>query len=65
VYKLFLLYTAWVGGGWLAFRWVTGAEPEAMERWRWLVGVIAVGAGVGAVAPWRGIGQRERAGLRR
>jgi hypothetical protein len=65
VYRLFLLYTAWVGGGWIVFRVVTGGEPESMESWRWLVGVIAVGAAVGALAPWRGAGQRERAALRR
>jgi len=65
VYKLFLLYTAWVGGGWIVFRMVTGGEAESMESWRWLVGVIAIGAAVGALAPWRGTGQGERAALRR
>lgn len=65
VYKLFLLYTGWVGGGWLLFRTITGGEAEAMERWRGLVGLIAVGAAMGAVAPWRGLGQRERPALRR
>ena len=65
VYRLFLLYTAWVGGGWLVYRMLTGGEAELMESWRWFVGVIVVGAIVGALAPWRGTGQRERAALRR
>lgn len=65
VYKLFLLYTAWVGAGWLLFRGITGGDRDSMERWRGLVGVIALGAAVGAVAPWTGSGQRERGALRR
>ena len=65
VYRLFLLYAAWVGGGWIVFRVITGGDPESMESWRWLVGVIAIGASIGALAPWRGAGQRERAALRK
>jgi hypothetical protein len=65
VYKLFVIYSAWMGGGWTLFRLITGAETEEMERWRGLVGVIGVGAAVGALAPWRGVGERERAALRR
>lgn len=64
VYKLFLIYTAWVGAGWILFRMITGGEVESMEQWRWFVGVVAVGAGVGAIAPWQGIGQKERKALR-
>ena len=65
VYKLFLVYSAWVGGGWVLFRLLTGGDTEAMERWRGLVGVIGLGAIIGAIAPWRGIGERERVSLRR
>jgi hypothetical protein len=65
VYKLFGLYTLWVGGGWILFTWVSGGIEEAMEEWRGLVGVIMVGAVVGGVMPWRGIGERERRGMRK
>ena len=65
VYKLFLLYSAWVGAGWVVFRAVTGGDQEAMERWRALVGLLAVGAAVAALTPWQGIGQRDREALRK
>ena len=65
VYKLFLAYTTWVGGGWLVFRVITGGDTARMEEWRALVGVIMVGAAVGVVAPWQGLGWRERTALRR
>lgn len=65
VYKLFALYCAWVGGGWLLFRWISGGEEDGMERYRGLVGVIMLGTAMGAVMPWRGTGERERRGLRR
>jgi hypothetical protein len=60
VYKLFLLYTAWVGGGWVIFRVLTRGETEQMERYRALVGVIMVGVVVGLVVPSRRTGPRER-----
>ncbi|KAL7420046.1 protein-ER retention protein [Cryptotrichosporon argae] len=60
VYQLFALYAAWVGGGWLVFRLVTQSDHETMERWRWFVGVIALGAIAGVVTPWQGVGARER-----
>ena len=56
VYSLFLLYSAWVGTGWVVFRIITGGNQESMERWRGLVGIIALGAAVGVFAPWRGVG---------
>jgi hypothetical protein len=65
VYKLFLIYTCWVGGGWLVFRLVTGGEQESMERLRWFVGIVMLGATLGIVAPWRGVGERERSALRK
>ena len=65
VYKLCVLYSAWVGGGWAVFRLVTGARPEAMERYRGLVAVVALGPVLGALIPWRGVGERERTALRR
>ena len=65
VYKLFLLYSAWVGAGWVVFRAVTGGDQEAMERWRVFVGLLAVGAAGAALAPWQGIGQRDRLALRK
>lgn len=64
VYKLFLVYTAWVGSGWVLFRWITEGEAESMEEWRWFVGIIAIGAAVGALAPWEGVGEKERKALR-
>jgi hypothetical protein len=64
VYKLFLLYTAWCGAGWVLFRMLTGGESESMEEWRWVVGLIAVGAVVGALSPWKGVGERERRAMR-
>ncbi len=65
VYKLFLLYSAWVGGGWMVFRLVTGADPDSMELYRGFVAVVALGPVVGALVPWRGIGERERTAMRR
>ncbi|KAK4685015.1 hypothetical protein P7C73_g5143, partial [Tremellales sp. Uapishka_1] len=63
VYKLFGLYTLWCGSGWAVFRLVTGGEGENMEEWRWLIGVISVGAALGVVVPWKGVGERERRAL--
>lgn len=65
IYKLFLLYSIWVGAGWLLFRLVTGGEVESMERWRGLIALVVVGAGAGVVLPWRGVGERERRALNR
>lgn len=65
IYKLGLIYAGFVGFGWVLFRVITGGEVEVMEQWRGLVGVVLVGVGVGALAPWRGIGERERKGFRR
>lgn len=65
VYKLAGVYTAFVMVGWLVFRIITGGEVDSMEAWRGLVGLVMVGAFAGAIAPWRGIGERERRGLRR
>ncbi len=65
VYKLFILYSGWVGVGWLLFLSITGRDRESMESYRWFVALIALGAGVGALAPWKGIGERERLALRR
>jgi hypothetical protein len=65
VYKLAGVYTAFVSCGWLVFRVATGGEVESMEEWRGLVGLVMLGAFIGALAPWRGIGERERRGLRR
>lgn len=65
VYRLFVLYSLAVGGGWVVFRLATRGEAEEMERMRGMVGVLMLAVGVAAVAPWRGVGERERAGLRR
>jgi hypothetical protein len=65
IYRMFLLYSAWVGGGWLLFRGVTGGQVDSMERWRGLVAVVIIGAAGGAFLPWRGVGARERRALRR
>jgi hypothetical protein len=65
VYKLAIVYTCFVGSGWVLFRVITGGEVESMEDWRGLVGVVLVGVVGGALVPWRGIGERERRGFRR
>jgi hypothetical protein len=65
VYKLFFLYSAWVGGGWAVFRLVTGADSETMEVWRGSIALVALGPVLGALVPWRGVAERERIALRR
>ncbi|WWC59509.1 uncharacterized protein I303_102065 [Kwoniella dejecticola CBS 10117] len=65
VYKLFLLYSAWCGSGWLIFRLLSNGIEEEMERWRIIPGLLWVGIIAAVLIPWRGIGERERAGLRR
>ncbi|OXG13801.1 hypothetical protein C349_05592 [Cryptococcus neoformans var. grubii Br795] len=65
MYKLFLMYCAWVGTAWVLFRYVSGEEEEAMERWRVIPGLAMVGVVAGVTVPWRGIVERERAGFRR
>ncbi|OCF45854.1 hypothetical protein I317_00342 [Kwoniella heveanensis CBS 569] len=65
VYQLFLLYTAWCGGGWILFRWLSGGVAEEMEKWRIIPGLLAIGVAVGVAVPWKGVGERERAGLRK
>ncbi|KAK8847440.1 hypothetical protein IAR55_005298 [Kwoniella newhampshirensis] len=65
IYKLFLLYTAWCGGGWVLFRVLSGGVEEEMEKWRVVPGLLALGVGAAVVVPWRGVGERERAGMRR
>lgn len=64
MYRLWAMYTAYVGSGWVLFRLITGGEADAMERWRFLVGILSLGA-IGAVLlPWRGVGEREREAMR-
>ncbi|EJT45180.1 protein-ER retention-related protein [Trichosporon asahii var. asahii CBS 2479] len=65
VYRLFLLYTLWVGGGWLLFRFITGDDTSAMERWRGLIAAIALVPTLLSLTPWRGPAYRERKALRR
>ncbi|WWC67988.1 uncharacterized protein I206_101907 [Kwoniella pini CBS 10737] len=65
VYKLCLLYTAWCGSGWFIFRLLSNGIEEDMEKWRIIPGFLWVGIIAGILIPWRGIGERERAGLRR
>lgn len=65
MYKLFLMYCAWVGTAWVLFRYVSGEEEEAMERWRVIPGLAMVGVVAGVTVPWRGIVERERVGFRR
>ncbi|WVQ83274.1 hypothetical protein IAT38_005413 [Cryptococcus sp. DSM 104549] len=65
LYKLFLLYCTFVGSGWVAFRFLSGEEPDAMEKWRIIPGLLAVGVVAGVAVPWRGVAERERAGFRR
>ena len=65
LYKLCLLYSAWVGGGWVVFRLGTGANTEDMEKYRGFIALIALGPAVGALVPWRGVAERERTALRR
>jgi hypothetical protein len=65
VYKIFLGYSVWVGLGWATFRWMTDGDGVKMERWRGLVVIIALGAVLGVILPYRGIGERERMALLR
>ena len=65
VYKLFVLYSAWCGLGWALFITITNRETESMERHRWLVAFVAVGAAIGALFPWKGVGERERSAMRK
>lgn len=65
VYRVFLLYTAWVGGGWIIFRLITRGETERMESCRALVGVIMLGVVVGVFVPSSRTGLRERMGFLR
>lgn len=65
VYKIGLIYSAWVAGGWLLFRLVSGGEVERMESCRGVVGLVMIGAALGALVPYRGVGERERRALRR
>lgn len=65
MYKLFLMYCAWVGTAWVLFRYLSGDEEEAMERWRVIPGLAMVGVVAGVAVPWRGVVERERAGFRR
>lgn len=51
--------------GWVLFLAITGRERESMENNRWFVAVVALGAGAGALIPWKGVGERERTALRR
>lgn len=64
VYKLFVAYTGWCVAGWGAFRFVSGDDTEAMERWRGLVGLVCIVPLAVLLTPWRGIGYRERRALR-
>jgi hypothetical protein len=65
VYRLFVLYTLWVGGGWLLFMWISGGDEKGMEECRGLVGLVMLGPALAGLVPWRGVGQRERRGLRK
>lgn len=65
VYKLFAAYSIWCFGGWAAFRFLSGDDTEAMERWRGFVGVVCIVPLAVSLTPWRGIGYRERQALRR
>lgn len=65
VYKMGLIYSAWVAGGWLLFRLLSGGEVDRMESCRGVVGLVMIGAVLGALVPYRGVGERERRALRR
>ncbi|WVR04664.1 hypothetical protein IAU60_001675 [Kwoniella sp. DSM 27419] len=65
VYKLFLLYTAWCGSGWVLFRTLSQGDHELMEKWRIIPGLLALGVLAAVLVPWRGVAEWERAGLRR
>ncbi|WRT64733.1 uncharacterized protein IL334_001667 [Kwoniella shivajii] len=65
IYKLFLLYSAWCGSGWILFRVLSRGIDEEMEKWRIIPGFLAIGVMIAVAVPWRGVGERERAGLRR
>ncbi|WWC86862.1 uncharacterized protein L201_001741 [Kwoniella dendrophila CBS 6074] len=65
IYKLFVLYTLWCGSGWIIFRILSQGIEEEMEKWRIIPGLLWVGILAAVFIPWRGIGERERAGLRR
>lgn len=65
MYKLFLMYCGWVGTAWVLFRYLSGEEEEAMERWRVIPGLAMVGVVAAVAVPWRGVLERERAGFRR
>ncbi|TYJ56906.1 hypothetical protein B9479_002351 [Cryptococcus floricola] len=66
MYKLFAVYTAFVGAAWGLF-WVLsgGGDEEAMEGCRWVPGLTALGVVAAVSVPWRGVGERERLGFRR
>lgn len=65
VYRMGMIYSAWVLGGWVLFRVLTGGDVDSMENWRGLVGVVMVGAALGGLLPYRGVGERERRALRK
>lgn len=65
VYKLGIFYSAWVLGGWVLFRGLTGGDLDRMESWRGLVGAVLFGAALGGLLPYRGVGEWERRALRR
>lgn len=65
VYRIGLVYSAWVLFGWIVFRLLTAGEVESMERYRGWVGVVMLGAALGALVPYRGFGDRERRALRK
>ncbi|CUA66678.1 Protein ERD1 [Kluyveromyces lactis NRRL Y-1140] [Rhizoctonia solani] len=60
VYKLFLIYAAWIGVGWLYFRLITAGDPEAMDMYKILPAITGIGLVVGLVCPLDILMRRER-----
>ncbi|KDN49722.1 hypothetical protein RSAG8_01787, partial [Rhizoctonia solani AG-8 WAC10335] len=60
VYKLFVIYIAWIGIGWLYFRLITAGDAEAMDMYKVLPALTGIGLVVGLVCPLDVLVKRER-----
>ncbi|EUC64072.1 ER retention-like protein [Rhizoctonia solani AG-3 Rhs1AP] len=60
VYKIFVVYAAWVGIGWVYFRLITAGDAEAMDMYKILPALTGIGLVVGLVCPLDVLMKRER-----